>query len=317
MEAKFEDYYVILGVKENADLEEIKRAYKRLCKAYHPDEGAEDDTMFKKLREIYVTLNDPQKKAEYDRKRKAYQASGGRTENEAFHSKKQESAVREGLYRKAEELRNMRTEIAFGAAAVLYGCIAEWKDAASKAAECLKAERDLRTLRLEEAERTRAKMEELDRKVCEYEKAADEKGKLAEDLDKELQKANGQLHKLKRKTVIFGALYSVLCVLLAVLIAGGADLNGKEEPYEAIAADTREVKDSTFPGDSTRHYIVTADSGVNMRRAEDRRDIVGVLPAGTQIATSMEYEADGWVRFKWNGIDVVVYERYLHRTDMP
>lgn len=53
---------MILGVKENADLEEIKRAYKRLCKAYHPDEGAEDDTMFKKLREIYVTLNDPQKK---------------------------------------------------------------------------------------------------------------------------------------------------------------------------------------------------------------------------------------------------------------
>ncbi|OLP16375.1 molecular chaperone DnaJ [Leptolyngbya sp. 'hensonii'] len=63
------DYYEILGVSREADKEEIKRAYKRLARKYHPDvnkeAGAEEQ--FKEIVHAYEVLSDPDKRTRYDR----------------------------------------------------------------------------------------------------------------------------------------------------------------------------------------------------------------------------------------------------------
>ncbi len=66
---KFRDYYETLGVDRSADAEEIKRAYRRLARKYHPDVSKESDaeTRFKQVGEAYEVLKDPEKRAAYDR----------------------------------------------------------------------------------------------------------------------------------------------------------------------------------------------------------------------------------------------------------
>ncbi|KYR00743.1 DNAJ heat shock N-terminal domain-containing protein [Tieghemostelium lacteum] len=66
-----EDYYSILEVERNADIETIKRSYKKLALRYHPDRnrGNEDSSQekFKLISEAYATLSDQNKKEQYDR----------------------------------------------------------------------------------------------------------------------------------------------------------------------------------------------------------------------------------------------------------
>jgi uncharacterized membrane protein len=66
--ARFRDYYAILGVPRDATQEQIKEAYRRLVKIYHPDRNPfpEAEEMFKLINEAYHVLSDPAKKAEYD-----------------------------------------------------------------------------------------------------------------------------------------------------------------------------------------------------------------------------------------------------------
>lgn len=64
------DYYEILNVPRDASLEEIKAAYRRLAREYHPDVRKDDpqaEERFKEINEAYQVLSDPQKRAEYDR----------------------------------------------------------------------------------------------------------------------------------------------------------------------------------------------------------------------------------------------------------
>ncbi len=65
-----EDYYEILGVSRDASLDEIKRAYKKLAKKYHPDlnqGNKEYEEKFKKINEAYKVLSDSKLREQYDR----------------------------------------------------------------------------------------------------------------------------------------------------------------------------------------------------------------------------------------------------------
>jgi molecular chaperone DnaJ len=63
------DYYDVLGVSRDADKEEIKRAYRRLARKYHPDVNKEADAeeKFKEINRAYEVLSEPETRARFDR----------------------------------------------------------------------------------------------------------------------------------------------------------------------------------------------------------------------------------------------------------
>jgi DnaJ-class molecular chaperone len=66
---EYKDYYKILGVKRNADEKEIKSAYRKLARKYHPDVNPgnkEAEAKFKEINEAQAVLTDPEKRKKYD-----------------------------------------------------------------------------------------------------------------------------------------------------------------------------------------------------------------------------------------------------------
>lgn len=66
----YKDYYKILGVERNASEDDIRKAYRKLAMQYHPDRNPNDkqaEERFKEINEAYQVLNDPKKRAHYDK----------------------------------------------------------------------------------------------------------------------------------------------------------------------------------------------------------------------------------------------------------
>jgi|SRR2546422_3237671 len=69
MAVKFRDYYEILGVPRSAKAEEIKKAYRKLARKYHPDlnpQNNQAEEKFKEIQEAYEVLSDAEKRRKYD-----------------------------------------------------------------------------------------------------------------------------------------------------------------------------------------------------------------------------------------------------------
>jgi curved DNA-binding protein len=84
---EYKDYYKILGVPKNATEKEIKKAYRKLARQYHPDANPNDPTAeekFKEINEAYEVLSDPEKRKKYDQfgaQWKNFTGAGGRPED--------------------------------------------------------------------------------------------------------------------------------------------------------------------------------------------------------------------------------------------
>ncbi len=72
---EFRDYYQTLGVARDATAEDIKKAFRKLARKYHPDVSKEPDAdaRMKEVNEAHAVLSDPQKRAAYDQLRQGYQ----------------------------------------------------------------------------------------------------------------------------------------------------------------------------------------------------------------------------------------------------
>ena len=72
----YKDYYSVMGVARDATQDEIKRAYRKLARKFHPDvsKAADAERRFKELGEAYEVLKDPEKRAAYDQLGRNWQA---------------------------------------------------------------------------------------------------------------------------------------------------------------------------------------------------------------------------------------------------
>lgn len=70
------NYYDVLGVSKTSTQDEIKKAYRELCKKYHPDKHGGDDTKIKEINEAYSVIGDEQKRKEYDAQSSGFNFGG-------------------------------------------------------------------------------------------------------------------------------------------------------------------------------------------------------------------------------------------------
>ena len=92
------EYYEILGLKENASAEEIRKAYRKLALHYHPDRNRGDATAeerFKAISEAYGVLTDPEKRKLYDLSRATGAGMRGDAEAESWAYTTQEDILRD------------------------------------------------------------------------------------------------------------------------------------------------------------------------------------------------------------------------------
>jgi DnaJ-class molecular chaperone len=104
----FKDYYKILGVEKNSSIKDVKAAYRRLARKYHPDVNPGDkssEERFKEINEAYEVLGDKDKKARYDQFGASWKEGGHRpppgggfqgAQDGTFYSSNLEDLLRQG-----------------------------------------------------------------------------------------------------------------------------------------------------------------------------------------------------------------------------
>src|SRR4051794_4975004 len=79
MAVEFKDYYTVLGVPRTATADDIKKAFRKLARQYHPDVAKDKkvaEEKFKEINEAHEVLSDPEKRRKYDELGANWQAGG-------------------------------------------------------------------------------------------------------------------------------------------------------------------------------------------------------------------------------------------------
>src|SRR5262245_30604660 len=105
--------YAILGVNRTATQAEIKSAYRRMARKYHPDVNSDPSAAqkFAQITDAYHTLNDPERRKDYDRTGRTVTTSGennspqARAARRAYYQSRADKIVNEWLEREREETR--------------------------------------------------------------------------------------------------------------------------------------------------------------------------------------------------------------------
>ncbi len=107
---EFIDYYKVLGISENAILEEIKKAFRELAKEYHPDKNKSRDAneKFREVFEAYEILKDKITKDIFDeRRRKFYNHQNSEFSNEKYSKSETYETVKKQANKRAEYFSRM------------------------------------------------------------------------------------------------------------------------------------------------------------------------------------------------------------------
>lgn len=99
MTMEYKDYYEILGVSRNASSDDIKKAYRKLARKYHPDVSKEENAeeKFKEVKEAYEVLKDKEKRQAYDQLGKDWQAGQGFQAPPGWEYQTRETPFSEGM----------------------------------------------------------------------------------------------------------------------------------------------------------------------------------------------------------------------------
>src|ERR1700693_150468 len=93
----YKDYYQVLGVAKNASEKDIKSAYRRLARKWHPDANPknpkEAEEKFKEIAEAYEVLGDPEKRKKYDVLGSDWQRASQQAEQQRTYRRAQQDAA--------------------------------------------------------------------------------------------------------------------------------------------------------------------------------------------------------------------------------